>query len=1233
MPTSVLAANAAGGESALPFNDVKEGSWYYQGVDYVYNHGLMVGTSTSFFSPNLTTTRGMIVTILHSLEGYPAADGKQFNDVKEGKYYSNAVAWASAESIVAGYTNGSFRPNDHITRQQLVAILYKYAVTKEYIKEDNSLSKITKYSDYNSISDYAKPALEWAVNNGLISGIGNNLIDPKGKATRAQVAVILMQFCKKYASIDNKENKDDQDSVDNNSDSKGNNNTKQTDIPDESKEDTYTVKFDLNYGDSDLYRSIKVVAGTAISNRPIDPIRDGYEFIGWSIKSVGRTLYDFEKPVNKDITLYAVWEKADDNQPTQKDETYIDLDDYDIDFSKSTYTRGEWIAILAYLLEMDLNVDTENVDFYFADTEENENGIAIETCNAFGILPEPELEDLEQDVPMFYPDEIATREFVAYTVVKAMGFDGSHDDVEQWDDYNATKYQDEVAISILFDFLKLQGNRFLPGDPIDGSDIKQVVKGIDKLEKTTEVKETYNNNIYSEDVVEEELRNVTDYTVQENDEQIIITIPKGKAPAELNSGTVIVLPATESMPGGVAAKIVSKNNAGNSVQYVCQKPELSEVYDSIDMAGATSSIDLSKGEPEEGVTCEYIPNGSIDDDDSEIYPIKKDIDLDNSISPPGTIKLKIGDDGKIFKISDKASVKGTIEFEIPKVTYKFKGQVGAFGDSTTFEEALFKAELKIKNTLEVEYKAVDYGFDEIFANKAIRKKLYNQPIAPIAPGVTLNITIYFEINAKGSVGIVYTMQPTLGYQYINKSSRFPCSYADSLEVLQLKGTFEAGPVLGLNIDLAGFVPIIGLEGFGGLSVEGSLKPHVLATQTLFCADVTVFPFLTLRLSETSAVGLFLKGLHLEWEHEVFKNDRNNPYKLKLHIENGRRVKECTFGTGTLKGTVKAKTSKNPVKNARICVYDTVASKKNPVRTVYTDSNGNYTINNLTSATYKIVVSATKYQTYTNKDITVSSGQTTYNNVLLMVERNTNEGTATGQIKNAVTGEGIKDCKYKVRKDWSNRSGDIVQEGVFDDSEYTLTLPSGNYTLIVEKSGFSTNSINIAITENNNEEQNIILSPISSGTGTNGVFRVVLTWGEQPYDLDSHLFGPTDDSGADLFHTFYSAKTATAGDIKLADLDIDDVTSYGPETTTVYKIEKGSKYSFYVHDYTNRDNPDSGALADSEAKVELYINNDYYVFYVPTNEIGTVWHVFDYDPNTGLIMAANDFSTTMNTYSM
>ena len=188
---------------ANPFTDVSEKDWFYGDVMFVYENGLMLGTSKALFSPHGTATRGMMATILWRMEGSPAPKGKNsFTDVEAGKWYADAITWTAENGIFAGYGKDKFGPDDPITREQLAAIFYRYADYKGY--DLTVKGNLDKFKDADKITDYAKTAMQWAVGSGLMKGKSGNLLDPQGTATRAEIAAMLHRFIEKYELVQGK---------------------------------------------------------------------------------------------------------------------------------------------------------------------------------------------------------------------------------------------------------------------------------------------------------------------------------------------------------------------------------------------------------------------------------------------------------------------------------------------------------------------------------------------------------------------------------------------------------------------------------------------------------------------------------------------------------------------------------------------------------------------------------------------------------------------------------------------------------------------------------------------------------------------------------------------------------------------------------------------------------------------------------------------------------------------
>lgn len=174
------------------FNDVPNYTWYTKSVQYVYENGLMNGVSDKLFAPAEPSTRAMVITVLHRMAGCPAADSEGFTDVPENAWFTDAVLWGQANGIIEGYGDGTFRPNSPVTREQMIALFYRYALYKNY--DTSVTADLTSFVDYADILDYAQESMSWSVAVGLVEGFPDGTVRPQAQTTRAQMATILMRY-------------------------------------------------------------------------------------------------------------------------------------------------------------------------------------------------------------------------------------------------------------------------------------------------------------------------------------------------------------------------------------------------------------------------------------------------------------------------------------------------------------------------------------------------------------------------------------------------------------------------------------------------------------------------------------------------------------------------------------------------------------------------------------------------------------------------------------------------------------------------------------------------------------------------------------------------------------------------------------------------------------------------------------------------------------------------------
>ena len=306
--------------------------------------------------------------------------------------------------------------------------------------------------------------------------------------------------------------------------------------------------------------------------------------------------------------------------------------------------------------------------------------------------------------------------------------------------------------------------------------------------------------------------------------------------------------------------------------------------------------------------------------------------------------------------------------------------------------------------------------------------------------------------------------------------------------------------------------------------------------------------------------------------------------------------EVGFVTGTIQDAVTSEV----IENAGVLVTNSQTNESYEATVV----NGVYYLYADPGA-YTMTFRADGYQDETIYNVQVTAGVVNYNIRLNMVQENPINGYISGTVLDAFDASRIPYANIKIYKGVNNTSGDPVASIMANEfGYYDAYLEPGNYTLVGSADGYITSQANVLVVgDRSMSNQNCVLTPILN----EGEIRVVLTWGEYPSDLDSHLLGPTPDG--EQFHVLYKDKNYYYDGQKYVNLDVDDTSSYGPETTSVYIGVEGV-YTFYVHDYTNRNSNQSNALATSNAQIKVYIggSGEYYEFNVP-NDDGTIWVVF------------------------
>ncbi len=286
----------------------------------------------------------------------------------------------------------------------------------------------------------------------------------------------------------------------------------------------------------------------------------------------------------------------------------------------------------------------------------------------------------------------------------------------------------------------------------------------------------------------------------------------------------------------------------------------------------------------------------------------------------------------------------------------------------------------------------------------------------------------------------------------------------------------------------------------------------------------------------------------------------------------------------------------PVENATVSFY----KNGELCKTVATDAEGAYILA-LADGDYTVEVTAEGYLPFNAGATVAVSNETVYLETFFLIEESEDEtGIASGKIIDAFTGSGLSGVELKIYNGWGGTTGEVIDTITTNaDGAYSVSLPLGNYTMRATKSGYIAINVNIVVKSGETPNQNGTMSPVVA----EGEYRIVLTWGENPHDLDSHVQGQYSDGST--FHTYFSRKTANEGDITVCELDVDDRESYGPETITL-KPTSSAPYYYYVYNYSG-----TGSFAASGAQVKVYRGETLVATYnAPTNQgNGRYWNIF------------------------
>lgn len=870
-----------------------------------------------------------------------------------------------------------------------------------------------------------------------------------------------------------------------------------------------------------------------------------------------------------------------------------------------TYTRGEWISLLLKQVGIDVASYQDDLLLYYCDTKGHTYGKDIEIAKIMGIIPANEAED---EVPVFDPDALATREFAAITAINSLGYQ-LEDRTVTFGDAGQITYKHAVDIAVKEKMFILSDNNFYPANVITDADKVRIFTRIyEIINEPTNFME-HLHAVYEEDVIVNKLAQYTDYAVTQNaDGTYTIVINNDSEISYLKNGYKVVMPVTALNPHGISLLLNADATTVNNTVTMTGTliTDINQVIKDMSFAGyGTVLVDGIK--TADGVTLTNVEN-NVSTKSSDIKGTSN-----NGLTAESNNKGALSAGALTFDFAEKdlgngGKLFGSIKINLPTVTASF--------DMNGI--LLNEMSISVKDSLILE-SGLQYDSSE--SKKPFEYKFAEFPIAlPAGMNITLSAKVYFEVD--GTISVKFEHENEFGVFYKDGELRhFEKADTNELSILQFEG--NAGLGLGISGDLYYLIwDLVGVDCKAGPSLKAT--GGLALGETNFDVAAYLSMKIEVRNGDDTALGVIADIFH--WSElpswTVF-DENNSPWKKTFHISNGV-VGNDTSEKGNISGYVYVAGETTPLKNARVVLSR--GDVKDEI--LYTDNTGKFVSTMQSVGSYTLTVSATGYKTFSDQE-TITANNTTYTEVFMMVDKaNVNDGTVRGTVYNAVGGY-VAGTSYVVRNGWNNIVGGTpVTSGTLDGEYYDFNLEPGNYTIMFSLDGFTSAHVNVSVISNKTTIGNVTMSPIDT-TGLGGQIRIVLTWGSSPRDLDSHLFGPTAD-GSNRFHIYYNAKNYNVNSQKYAMLDVDDTSSYGPETVTINKMNATGTYSYYVHNFSGGA---SNALSTSSARIQVYDGNTLLATYnVPVNIDGRIWHVFDYDAATHKIKVSNEFSNTFKSTS-
>ena len=645
----------------------------------------------------------------------------------------------------------------------------------------------------------------------------------------------------------------------------------------------------------------------------------------------------------------------------------------------------------------------------------------------------------------------------------------------------------------------------------------------------------------------------------------IIILPDVALTQELVVGSIIVAEPTIAFPNGFLRKITQLTPGEGNIVAVTETTSLTDAIDSgaLDITKTLTPADLQSKKS-------AMPGVKLSSEGTDLFHF----DINSVLWD---------EDGNVNTTNDQATLSGTADIGLT-----LEGKIRIRDGELHTMSFVAKENIELNATVSNDGSFFGLNQDVVIFSQPFQPTVLNIGTIPVVITPVLEVKLNLAGNATASVSVTYnyTNTVTAGVEYVN-------SAWNPVHTITEQASSDNADPTAYNISYkASLVPNMSVLFYGLLGPSASLSTFGEIIVNPAAAD-----WWGLWAGVTSQVAV---------NPTIFSTELAQPEPWQVLNTRFLVQKNTTPIQGTLTGRVNDAVSNLGIAGVTVNVYSNGA--KDLVGTALTDASGEYNFVVNAGTGYRVNFIKTGYHEVTYNNVNVPGNQETNLQTILQIDESyVGVGTVSGVIRNALTAVVESDVSLNFRLNWNNLSGAVSGSATTDiDGAYTISsLVTGNYCVEAFKTDFVTTYFNI-----------VVLGGITT-PGQNGVItpnlasdeiRIVLTWGSSPSDLDSHITGPRPDDGR--FHVYYSNRNFDYDGLTYCNLDVDDTSSYGPETVTIYNQTDGL-YRYSIHDYSNRYSDTSTIMSNSGATVRVYFGSTLaQTFYVPTNTIGTLWTVFE-----------------------